>query len=66
MGFYRVRFSRLGKWISSWFRAVFQPRVPVPRFPPRLLVMFRAARRSSLRADWSVGECPLVLVTFRS
>ena len=27
---------------------------------------FLAASRSSLRADWSVGKCPLVLVTFRS
>ena len=58
MGFYRVRFSRLGKWISSWLRACFQPGVPVPRFPPRLLVMFRAARRSSFRAGLVGGEMP--------
>ena len=58
MVFSGLGFSRLGKWISSWFRAVFQPWVPVPRFPPRLLVMFRAARRSSFRADWSVGNAP--------
>ena len=47
---YRVRFSRLGKWISSWFRAVFQPWAPVPRFPLRLLVMFFGGEAQQLES----------------
>ena len=56
---------RSGKWISKMLRTCFQPKVPVPAVPPRVVVRSRAMRRSSLSAESSSGKWPLVLDALR-
>ena len=64
LGYHRG--SRPGKRTTKVFKAIFQPHVPVPDSPPRLLEMFRSPRYSSFMAASSDGKCPRVLVTLRS
>ncbi len=51
--------------ISKAFNACFHPGVDVPASPPLVVVIFRAIRRKSLRAESSSGKCPRVLDAFR-
>lgn len=57
--------SRPGKYISNALRASFQPWVPVPAVPPRVVVMSFAMSRSSFKAASSSGKWPLVFEAFR-
>ena len=58
--------SRPGKRTANVLSAFFQPRVPVPDSPPRLLEMFRKPRYNSFIAASSDGICPRVFVIFLS